>query len=297
MPQSRHGILKLMMSSRDGLRKASKRLVLPRSSAMKRRRTEGEAVKISFTAPVVEEEDSELISDEGEECPVAMGTPDPSYVLSVYEKRKYNVPTEGEEDTLFCRILNRRVDPSCLSDRHWCSCGNCVLFSQPRENLCCQEVFRVASSPFTEVVERMKEKMENMDGCCITAHPSFRKVVLDKEVLRKLSVPSDGKNTLQSVFQVLSLLLENGRFEARGKRGALEKIEEQRRYRYYVYRSFVLWAYGHLGLGNRLEIPACVRSTIMKTFPSQDGYVGFRSSGIDNAPMEGDDSCWYGDTF
>ncbi|KAL6735573.1 hypothetical protein Aduo_006001 [Ancylostoma duodenale] len=266
-----------MMLSRAGLRETSKRLASPRTSAVKRRRTEEEVVRIASVAPVVEEkEDSALISDEGEECPVAMGTPDPSYVLSIYERRNYNLPSVDKDDTLFCRILNRRVDPSRLADRHWCSCGNCILFLQPRENLCCQEVFRMASSPFTEVVERIKEKMENMDGCCITGHPSFRKVVLDKEVL--------------------SLLLENGRFEARGKRGELEKIEEKRRYRYYAYRSFVLWAYGHFGLGNRLEIPACVRSTIMRAFPSQD-YVGFRSSGVDNSPLEADDSCWYSDTF
>ncbi|RCN24967.1 hypothetical protein ANCCAN_29325 [Ancylostoma caninum] len=242
-----------------------------------------------------------------------MGTPDPSYVLSIYERRNYNIPSVDEDDTLFCRILNRRVDPSRLADRHWCSCGNCILFSQPRENLCCQEVIRVASSPFTVVVERIREKMGSMDGFCITGHPSFRKVVLDQEVLRKLSAPSD-KKISRSVFQVLSLLLENGRFEARDKRGASEKIEENRhitfgsclafilvklfrRYRYYAYRSFVLWAYGHLGLGNRLEIPACVRSAIMRMFPSQVKYVGFRSSGFDNSPVEADDSCWYGDAF
>ncbi|RCN41399.1 hypothetical protein ANCCAN_12666, partial [Ancylostoma caninum] len=174
----------------------------------------------------------------------------------------------------FRRILNRRVEPSRLTDKQWCSCHNCVVFpSQPRENLCCQEVFRMASSPFKEVFERVKEIMENMGGLCITDHPSFRKVVLDEEVL--------------------SLLMENKRFEARNKSSTLEKIEEKRRYRYYAYRSFVLWAYGHLGLRNRLELLACVRSSIMRSFPSQDGYVGFRNS----APVEADDSYWYGSDF
>ncbi|RCN40928.1 hypothetical protein ANCCAN_13125 [Ancylostoma caninum] len=45
-------------------------------------------------------EDSAPISDEGEECPVAMGTPDSSYVLSIYERRKYNIPSVGGDNTL-----------------------------------------------------------------------------------------------------------------------------------------------------------------------------------------------------
>ncbi|EYC46117.1 hypothetical protein Y032_0407g911 [Ancylostoma ceylanicum] len=52
-------------------------------------------------APVVEEmQDGALLSDEGEECPVAIGTPDPSYVMSIYERRKYNIPSVSQDDTL-----------------------------------------------------------------------------------------------------------------------------------------------------------------------------------------------------
>ncbi|EYB92587.1 hypothetical protein Y032_0192g1361 [Ancylostoma ceylanicum] len=118
----------------------------------------------------------------------------------------------------------------------------------------------------------MKEKLENMGGCCIAEHPSLKK----------------------SAFHVLSLLLENGRFEARGKRGALEQIEERRHVifgswlmlvmvsffivqevpllRVQKFRATGLWP----GLGNRLEIPACARSAIMRSFPSQEEYLGFR---------------------
>ncbi|EYB92589.1 hypothetical protein Y032_0192g1362 [Ancylostoma ceylanicum] len=122
------GIKNSVMSSRAGLQKTSKRLAPPRSSVLKRRRMEEEA-------PLVEElQDGPPTSDEEEECPVAIGTPDRSCVMCIYERRKYSTYSVGQDDTLFCRLLNRRVDPSRLADRHWRSCGNCVVFSQPREN-------------------------------------------------------------------------------------------------------------------------------------------------------------------
>ncbi|RCN34490.1 hypothetical protein ANCCAN_19667 [Ancylostoma caninum] len=98
------------MPSRAGLQKSSKRLALPSSCDVRRMEEE-------VTTVAKDPEDVAPTSEDGEECPVAMGTPEPSYVLSIYERRKYNIPSVGEDDTLFCRILNKRVEPSRLTDK------------------------------------------------------------------------------------------------------------------------------------------------------------------------------------
>ncbi|KAK5971325.1 hypothetical protein GCK32_000712 [Trichostrongylus colubriformis] len=50
-----------------------------------------------------------------------------------------------------------------------------------------------------------------------------------------------------------------------------KRREERRR------TSFVAWAYGHLELGKRYELPACVRAAIIAAYPSRSGdYVGSR---------------------
>ncbi|KAK5982939.1 hypothetical protein GCK32_008587 [Trichostrongylus colubriformis] len=47
--------------------------------------------------------------------------------------------------------------------------------------------------------------------------------------------------------------------------------DEKRSLRYCVYRTFVFWAYGRLGMNRRYELPACVRGAIMQAFPSDSG--------------------------
>ncbi|KAK6050441.1 hypothetical protein COOONC_12054 [Cooperia oncophora] len=47
------------------------------------------------------------------------------------------------------------------------------------------------------------------------------------------------------------------------------------------------WAYGHLGLGKRYELPACVRAAIMAEYPSNTGnYVGFKRTSDKDPPLE-----------
>ena len=45
-----------------------------------------------------------------------------------------------------------------------------------------------------------------------------------------------------------------------------------------MYRLFVHLKFGHLGKGNRLSIPCCVRDQIRRKWPNDNGeYMGYRS--------------------
>jgi len=49
--------------------------------------------------------------------------------------------------------------------------------------------------------------------------------------------------------------------------------------RFALYRTAAIFCFGHLGRGNRKELPTCVMSEIKDAFPapSGEGYVGFKS--------------------
>ncbi|EYC15176.1 hypothetical protein Y032_0037g3364 [Ancylostoma ceylanicum] len=222
-----------------------------------------------------QKEGSDSSDGEGEVCPVAIGNPDSSYVLETYRRRNFCTSQDTSGDSLFCRWLNRRFEPSRSANTRWCTCGTCVAFPMARENVCCQELVDVNTSVHTEVFTRVSEKLKSVSGRCIVEHPSFQKFVLDKEGI--------------------SLWIENKRFECGPKSSTSATMDEPRRYRYYAYRCFVLWAYGHVGLGKRLEIPACVRKAIMEAYPSQSGYVGFRESSSSTDVV--DEEIWYNKDF
>ncbi|ETN79850.1 hypothetical protein NECAME_18064 [Necator americanus] len=126
--------------------------------------------------------------------------------------------------------------------------------------MCCLEIQDVDLSEDQaekQIIERMQQRLSEVSPACLTEHPTFKNILLDKEAL--------------------SVWIENSKFERRRMPSSSQKQDENKVYRYYAYRSFVLWAYGHTGLLNRLEIPSCIRSIIKDRYPSAT-YRGFRSS-------------------
>ena len=140
----------------------------------------------------------------------------------------------GEGSLEFVRELLQVIqNPDAELDRPtmapWCKCGVCVDMGEPEENKCCGR------------------------KVCVTSYYMFRKLCLDRDVLKlnitaHCDIRADDMDFTMNPF---------------GKAG---------------YRQFTLWKYGRLGKGNRRILPACVVTTIRKFYPSPNGqYMGFKS--------------------
>eukprot|EP00112_Aurelia_sp_Birch-Aquarium-sp1_P015922 Seg3567.1 transcript_id=Seg3567.1/GoldUCD/mRNA.D3Y31 product="P2X purinoceptor 7" protein_id=Seg3567.1/GoldUCD/D3Y31 len=110
----------------------------------------------------------------------------------------------------------------------WCKCGVCVDMGKQEENKCCGR------------------------KVCVTSYYMFRKLCLDRDVLRL------------NITARCDIRAENMDFTMNAFRKA-------------GYRQFTLWKYGRLGKSNRRVLPSCVVTTIRKFYPSPTGhYMGFK---------------------
>ncbi|KAK6045019.1 hypothetical protein COOONC_17477 [Cooperia oncophora] len=214
-------------------------------------------------------------------CPVPMGDPPADLVERVLEKHHaLEEKRKKERQRSTCHLLGRSLSPSRLLNTKWCLCGSCVIFTTTHDNVCCRELVEEAdemdgSHQRREIARRLRDKLKDMKGQCIVQHPSFHKVVLDSEV--------------SPCFYRYSYLFKH----YTGFTRAVDSVHIFRIFRYYAYRSFVAWAYGHLGLGKRYELPACVRAAIMAEYPSNTGnYVGFKRTSDKDPPLECDEDEW-----
>ncbi|XP_065068396.1 uncharacterized protein LOC135693758 [Rhopilema esculentum] len=111
----------------------------------------------------------------------------------------------------------------------WCKCGVCTEMGKEEENKCCKRTI------------------------CVTSYYMFKKLCLDRDVL-KLNITAR-----------CDLRADHMTFTMNSFRKA-------------AYRQFALWKYGHLGSGNRRILPACVVTVIRNMYPSPtDEYMGFKA--------------------
>lgn len=130
-----------------------------------------------------------------------------------------------------------------LGNNNWCSCsGGCIPMRTIRESLCCKEVQRV--------MEKVDEYPEELD--CITAHPGFRSVCLDRYVLET------------AYFQYV---------QQYGRQARLDASEDEKS-RHTAYRQMVRWCWQFLGRRVRVPLPSCAVTMIRNTFQSPE-YRGF----------------------
>ena len=109
----------------------------------------------------------------------------------------------------------------------WCICGRCRLMPTAPENKCCRQ------------------------RPCITQHPSFHSLVLDREVL------------IVSIIGRREVFVDRSDYSNEGMRHA-------------AYTQYVLWQNGYLGRGNRKVVPSCATWAIRDKYPNADGiYTGF----------------------
>lgn len=117
-----------------------------------------------------------------------------------------------------------------IRNTDWCRCGRCCVMASVEESICCHEVLGLLPQL-------------NDERTCITKHPAFRELCLDKDRLDFLY-----------------------RFLARIKRknDVLYYLHKLRRT---SYRAFVIWAHGFLDFRKCKPVPACVVKHVQELLP------------------------------
>ena len=137
---------------------------------------------------------------------------------------------------------NRDHPEDRIGHNRWCLCGNCPSMPTAKEAICCKEI--------SEATDKMGSNV------CITIHPSFNLVCLDREVLRTALVA-----------------MSDVRFDRYA-----EPIQP-RTFRLAAYRQFTWWIHSRLGRSVRRIIPACAVAEIRRSFPEETGqYTGFQEA-------------------
>ncbi|XP_060576054.1 P2X purinoceptor 7-like [Ruditapes philippinarum] len=134
-------------------------------------------------------------------------------------------------------------EPERSGNTNWCECENCRAMDTDKESICCNEIDSVKLK-----IEQYKEETAT-ELSCITRHPGFQSVCLDRYVL------------------------ETAYYQYRQLYGEVEHTNNERQ-RYVAYRQLARWCWGYLGKEVRVVLPSCAVNLIRSTFPS-DVYKGF----------------------
>lgn len=140
----------------------------------------------------------------------------------------------------------------CLYSR--CKCGNCnvALLQNISECYCCCELEGCEESIKSDLV--LQDLAPDVNLTCITEHPGFQPVCLQKWSLR----------------------LAADKFKTKGKERYRQTGSEESFLRSVAYREFSRLVYGLLGK-KRVPLPACAYTAIRKAFPvsKEDEFTGF----------------------
>ncbi|CAH3185335.1 unnamed protein product [Porites evermanni] len=150
--------------------------------------------------------------------------------------------------------LTKRLNNS-VSVGDWCTCGKCEheLLTNISECYCCKELEGCVESLSSKLVLEDLEK--GQESCCVTEHPGFRPVCLEKWSLR----------------------LAGGKYRTKAREYYKKTGSEGRYLRSIAYREFTRLVHGHLGK-TRIPLPACVYTAIRKAFPNveDEPLTGFQ---------------------
>jgi len=169
--------------------------------------------------------------------------------LLEYKKRQ-------ETQVEFERKLQDRYDGKQLVNS-WCKCGACSAenLQNPNEFQCCVEIEECMKCLSSEmVIEEVGTKPN-----CVTQHPGFSQVCLQKWSLR----------------------LAADKYKTRNKTKYRQTGTENRFLRGISYREFTRLVHGYLG-GRRIPLPACTYHAIRTTFPEEkSSYAGFETEDVE----------------
>ncbi|KAG9482338.1 hypothetical protein GDO78_011170 [Eleutherodactylus coqui] len=124
-------------------------------------------------------------------------------------------------------IFDRRRD---IKNNNWCKCGHCSVMSTLEESICCHEIFGLLSQL-------------NEEHLCITKHPAFDELCLDRD-------------RLDFLYRFLATI--------KRKNDVLYYLHKLRRT---SYRAFVIWAHGFIDYRKHKPVPACVVKRVQEYLP------------------------------
>lgn len=156
---------------------------------------------------------------------------------------------EVEVEREYRARLTREVDVTV-----WCFCGNCSpeYARKPEECQCCQEIDRCG-----EIMEEFGDRKK-----CITLHPGFQEVCLNRHVLQvaSLNLKTRSGKSYRTIF-------------TQGRRTEAEFL------RSVAYRQFTRLLWDFIGSSRRYPLPCCAYTKIQKHFPAENGqYHGFEDN-------------------
>ncbi|XP_063044241.1 P2X purinoceptor 7-like [Engraulis encrasicolus] len=134
-----------------------------------------------------------------------------------------------------------------LGHINWCTCSACVAMPTSVESVCCSEIPEVAAKTDAHNCRH------NAQLQCITEHPGFQSVCLDRWVL------------------------ETAHYQYMQQYGGLARQDpsENEKLRHTAYRQLVRWCWQFLGRRVRVPLPSCAVTKIRQTFPSSQ-QTGFQ---------------------
>ena len=121
-----------------------------------------------------------------------------------------------------------------------------------QECICCKEISEI----YTKSVEAKEEKDTKEVPVCITQHPGFHAVCLNKWVLQ----------TAWYQYRQQYEVTYNG--------------PEDKLYRHIAYRQLARWCWGILGKEIRVILPSCAVTRIRETFPPTGPVEEFEFEGF-----------------
>lgn len=163
-----------------------------------------------------------------------------------------------------------RLEYVCILKKHVhhtrCTCGQCVAMDISANSFCCREC------PQLDAIRQEEEGVE-----CCTENSGVRVVATNPYVLRAAynanrrrygqrrgrarDRPWTGNEYANILLMIyLDSYIHNIFF---------------RKQRHIAYGNVVVLAWGHLGRGNRVPLPACVMKIIREAFPSES-YTGYK---------------------
>ncbi|CAH3145123.1 unnamed protein product [Porites lobata] len=157
-----------------------------------------------------------------------------------------NYRREQAENAELEKELTKRLNNS-VRVADWCTCGKCErdLLTNISECYCCKELEGCVESLTSEIV--LEDLEEGQELCCVTEHPGFSPVCLEKWSLR----------------------LAGGKYRTKAREYYKKTGSEERYLRSIAYREFTRLVHGYLGK-RRIPLPACAYTAIRKAFPSKE---------------------------
>uniref|UniRef100_A0A914P7U2 Uncharacterized protein n=1 Tax=Panagrolaimus davidi TaxID=227884 RepID=A0A914P7U2_9BILA len=160
--------------------------------------------------------------------------------------------------TNYCELLGRDLEADRISV-NYCECEQCPLMPTVKESVCCFDLLKASTKWAKNWTNFIGETDE-----CFTNHKKIIKAITDVEQL---------DNFIQ--FDKLRLK-EKARYTRSIYIDEYDVAEENDKYRFACYRMITMMIHDNLGIGKRVQLPACIVTSVRNIYPTEtEVYKGF----------------------